>query len=71
MFFMYWKEIRRTEHFDKYHKGSLCWSDVVRLIYTIKDKRKKGNKIEIEDDRFYILCKIKNKILYVINVKRK
>jgi len=68
---MYWKEIRRTEHFDKYHKGNLCWSDVVQLIYTIKDKRKKGNKIEIEDNRFYILCEVKNNILYVINVKRK
>jgi len=67
---MYWKEIRRTDHFDRYHKGTLCWSDIVRLIYTIKDKRKKGNKIEIEDDKFYILCEVKNKILYVINVKK-
>lgn len=68
---MYWKEVRRTEHFEEYHKGTLAWSDVVRLIHTIKNKRKKGNKIEIEDNKFYILCEIKNKILYVINVKRK
>ena len=68
---MYWKEIRRTYHFEEYHKGTLAWSDVVRLIYTIKNKRKKGDKIEIENDRFYILCKLKDKILYVINVKKK
>lgn len=68
---MYWEEIRRSEHFEQYHKGALAWSDVVRLIYAIKSKRKKGDKIEIEDDKFYILCELKDKILYVINVKRK
>ena len=68
---MHWKEIRRSDHFEKYHKGALAWSDVVRLVYTIKNKRKKGDKIQIENDRFYILCELKDKILYVINVKRK
>ena len=68
---MYWEEIRRSEHFEQYHKGALAWSDVVRLIYAIKNKRKKGGKIEIEDGKFYILCELKDKILYVINVKRK
>ena len=68
---MYWKEVRRTEHFEKNHKKTLLWSDVIKLIYTIKNKRKKGDKIEIEDNKFYILCEIKKEILYVINVKRK
>jgi len=68
---MYWEEIKRSDHFEKHHKGTLAWSDIVRLIYTIKNKRRKEDKIEIEDDKFYILCKLKNKVLYVINVKRK
>ena len=68
---MHWKEVRRSDHFEKYHKGALVWSDVVRLVYTIKNKRKKGDKIQIENDRFYILCELKDKILYVINVKKK
>ena len=68
---MYWKEIIRSEHFEQYHKGTLAWNDVIRLIYTIKNKRKKGDRIKIEDDRFYILCELKDKRLYVINVKRK
>lgn len=68
---MYWEEIRESEHFEGEHKGTLAWSDVVRLIYSIKNKRKKGDLIEIEDDRFYILCEVRDKILYVINVKRK
>ena len=68
---MYWEEIRRSEHFELYHKWVLAWNEVVRLIYTIKNKRKKGDKIEIENDKFYILCELKDKILYVINVKKK
>ena len=68
---MYWEEIRRSEHFELYHKGTLPWNEVIRLIYVIKNKRKKGDKIEIEDNKFYILCELKDKILYVINVKRK
>ena len=68
---MYWKEIKKTDHFEKEHKGTLSWSDVIGLIYSVKNKRKKGNKIEIEDSRFYILCELKDDILYVINVKNK
>ena len=68
---MHWEEIRRSEHFELYHKGTLPWNEVIRLIYTIKNKRKKGDKIEIEDNKFYILCELKDKILYVINVNRK
>jgi hypothetical protein len=68
---MYWKEIRRSPHFEEHHKATLAWSDVIRLIYTIKSKRKKKDKIEIEDERFYILCQLKAGVLYVINVKRK
>lgn len=68
---MYWEEIRRSEHFELHHQGTLAWIDVIRLIHQIKSKRKVGNKIKIEDNKFYILCELKGKILYVINVKRK
>ena len=68
---MYWEEIRKSEHFELYRQGTLPWSDVIRLIHQIKNKRKQGNKIKIEDHKFYILCELKDKTLYVINVKRK
>ena len=68
---MYWKEIKRSEHFEQYHKGTLSQSDVIRLIHTIKSKRKKGKNIEIENEKFYILCELRDKCLYVINVKKK
>lgn len=65
------KDVRKTAHFEDCHKGTLAWSDVVKLIYRAKNKRKKGDKIEIEDKKFYILCELKEDVLYVINVKRK
>ncbi len=65
------RNIRKSAHFQEFHKGTLSWSDVVKLIYKVKNKRKRGDKIEIEDKRFYILCELKEDILYVINVKRK
>lgn len=68
---MRYNEIRKSKHFERFHKGTMAWSDVVTLIWLIKNKRRKGNRIEIEDDRFYILCKLENKTLYIINVKRK
>lgn len=68
---MHWTEIRPSEHFELYHKDIIAWSDVVSLIYLIKNKRKKGNKIQIENSRFYILCELKDDILYVINFKVK
>lgn len=68
---MHWEEIRRSAHFEECHAGILARSEVIRLIYTIKNKRKKDSKIEIENDRFYILCELKDNILYVINVKSK
>ena len=68
---MYWTEIKRSNHFEAHHKDVLAWSDVVRLIYTIKNKRKKGDKIQIENKKFYILCKVQGSVLYVINVKKK
>lgn len=68
---MYWKKIRKSEHFKEYHEGSLDWNELIHLIYTLKNKRRKGHNIEIENSRVYILCEIKDKTLYVINVKIK
>lgn len=68
---MKFKAIRRSTHYENYHKATLAWNEVTWLIYKIKNKRKKGNKIEIENEKFYILCELKDKILYVINVKKK
>jgi len=38
---MYWEEIKKTKHFEKYHKGTLPWSIIISLIYLIKKKETK------------------------------
>ncbi|MBL7100822.1 MAG: hypothetical protein ISS23_02600 [Nanoarchaeota archaeon] len=65
---MQFKEIKPTKHYLEYH-SNIPWYKVVEIILTSKDKRKKGNKIMIKKDNYYILCQLKNKILYVINAK--
>ena len=66
---MYFKEIRKTDHYKRYHEKQVPWSKAVEIILNTKSKRKKGNKIEMENG-YYILCEIKDGILYVINAKR-
>lgn len=66
---MYFTEIRKSQHYTDNHEHELPWSKVVEIIFTTKNKRKKGNKIEIETDRYYLLCEIKDNVLWVINAK--
>ena len=69
---MYFKAIRKDEHYIKEHERNVPWSEVVTVILkSAKNMRKKGSKIEIENKGYYILCEIRNQDLYVINAKRK
>lgn len=68
---LHWNEIRRSGHYEEEHYQTLDWDSVVRIIIYTKNKRKIGNKIKFENNKFYILCELKEDILYVINVKRK
>jgi len=68
---VWFKEVRKSVHFDEYHKGTLAWNELLQLIYSIKKGRKKGDKFEIQNDRLYILGEVNGKILYIINVKKK
>lgn len=66
---MYFKSIRKTEHYRIYHEREFPWSKVIEIILTTKNQRKKGDKIEIKTKDYYILCKLKNNILWIINAK--
>jgi hypothetical protein len=65
------KEIRRTMHYKLFHERNFPFGEVEEIIHTNKNRRKKGNKLEIKNKNYYILIKIKNGIVYVINAKRK
>lgn len=66
---VYFTEIRKTTHYAEYHEHEIPWSKVVEIILATKNKRKKGNRIEIETDKYYLLCELKDNILWVINAK--
>jgi len=68
----YFREIRKSEHYRKFHEENVPWSEVVETIFSAsKRMRKKGGRIEIEDRKHYVLCELKNNALWVINAKRK
>jgi hypothetical protein len=66
---MYFRAIRKTEHHKENHEKYFPWSKVVEIILTMRNPRKKDNKIEIKTDKCYILCELKDSILWVINAK--
>ena len=68
---MYFKDIRKTFHYIINHEKNFPWSKVIEIIMTTKNMRKKEDKIEIETPDHYILCKLENNILHVINAKYK
>lgn len=72
MITLFFKSIKKSEHYIKEHEREVPWSEVVTVILkSAKNMKKKGNKIEIKNKGYYILCEIKNNDIYVINAKRK
>jgi hypothetical protein len=67
---MYFKSIRKTDHYKEHHEENVPWSEVIQIILTNKNPRKKEDKIEIKTKTHYILCKIKDNVLWVINAKQ-
>lgn len=66
---MYLKAIRKREHYKKNHEKDFPWSRVIEIIFTTRNPRKKDDKIEIKTDNYYILCELKDNVLWVINAK--
>ena len=63
---------KKSEHYIREHEKEVPWNEVISVILrSIKNARKKGSKIEIENKRYYILCEIINKELHIINAKIK
>ena len=64
--------IRKTKHYEEEHEQDVPWSEVIDVIFkSSKYIKKKGEKYEIENDKHYMLLELKDKILYVINAKRR
>ena len=65
---MRFNDIRKTDHYKLYHEKEVPWNKVLEIILNTKSKRKKGDKVEIKNG-YYILCEMRNNVLYVINAK--
>lgn len=66
---MYFTGIKKTAHYKENHEKEFPWSKVIEIILTTKNPRKREDKIEIKTDKYYILCELKNNILWVVNAK--
>lgn len=67
---MLFKKIKKTRHYIEEHERFVPWSRVIEIILTSKNRRKKGDKIEIKTDKYYVLCELKKQILWIINAKQ-
>ena len=67
---VYYESIVPTEHYIENHQKEVSWEKVLDIISKTKNPRKNGDKYEIDEDGYYILFKIEDGILYVINAKR-
>lgn len=68
---VYFEEMQPTEHYLENHESDVPWDKVVEIILATKNPRKKGDKFEIETERYYLLFEIREKVLYVINAKKR
>ena len=68
---MYFKAVRKDPHYIENHEKQVPWDEISRIVQRAsKHMRKKGDKIEIELEGYYLLCEMKEGYLYVINAKR-
>jgi len=68
---MYFKSIRKTGHYRINHEHDVPWSEVVYNVVKCKYKRKIGDKVKVVTKNCYILGKVKDDVLYIINAKRR
>lgn len=68
---IYFDSIEKTGHYKEFHEKDVGWNEVVETVLLSKSKKRKGNKVVIENKKHYILAELKGKTLYIINAKRK
>lgn len=67
---VYFTSIEPTRHYLEEHATDVPWADVVRILLTTKNPKRKGDVFEIEKEDYYLLFTIKDHVLHVINAKR-
>lgn len=65
------EEIVQTLHYKVFHKRGVPWRLVLQIVFTANRKLKGKNLFEFKTKKYYILGKIENNKLIIINAKRK
>jgi hypothetical protein len=68
---VYFTSIQPTEHYLNEHQKDVSWDEVIDVLLSTKNPRKKEDKFEIDANNYYILFRIENNTIFVINAKRK
>ena len=68
---VYFEEITKTTHYKKYHEKEVDWQTVIKTITTAKQRKLGKNLIEFKSKSFYVLAKIENLKLKIINAKKR
>mgnify|MGYP003965026431 CR=1 FL=1 len=66
---IYFKSIQPTRHYLEEHLKDVRWDKVIEIILLTKNPKKISDKFIITKNGYYVLFKIKNDIIYVINAK--
>jgi len=68
---VYFTDVRPTEHYLTEHQKDVPWDEVVEIVCLTKNPKKKGKTFEIESNRYYIVFRLENNVVYIINAKRR
>lgn len=69
---VYFERIAKTLHYIEHHERGFPLIEVVQAIHNSpKSMKKVGDMLEINNDKYYILCKLQKNTIYVINAKKK
>ncbi len=63
--------IEKTWHYIKEHEKEVPFSQVHRIVRTGRRKTYKNNIIRFDTENFYVLGKMEDGVLKIINAKRK
>ena len=67
---MDFEKIEKTLHYRKEHEEEVPWDLVLKIVFKTKRKMKSKNLIEFKTSRYYVLAKLENKVLKIINAKK-
>ncbi|HLD97149.1 MAG TPA: hypothetical protein VI934_02290 [Candidatus Nanoarchaeia archaeon] len=68
---VYFQKIRKTRHYREHHESEVPWHEAIEALFATKNPRRNGDVFEIDNKNIYVIFKVENSVLFVINAKRK